>query len=117
MNSIWQSKIDELQAYIYANPEIIIKRDSVCIPENLRVKFYLLFDDARRTIVQTEMGELWTELKYLISTTMQIEQTLCMKSELFPQLKEADNKIRRILSSPAEKFFANLDLVVLNSMR
>ncbi len=54
----WEDTLDELKAYINANPEIVIKRDAVTIPEDVKPGFYRLFDKIREEIVEAELGEL-----------------------------------------------------------
>jgi hypothetical protein len=47
----WKEKFEILQDYIASNPEIYIDTREISIPEHLREKFYVYFDDIRNTFV------------------------------------------------------------------
>jgi hypothetical protein len=106
MNSSWQNTLSEMQEYITANSAIVMKRDTVVIPENLRPEFYRLFDKIRLEIVQAELGELLDRAQKLSNNYIAIEETICKKNNKeknLSQRKQIDD-IKKTLSSPFERF-------------
>jgi hypothetical protein len=104
VNNSWQNTLNELNAYISANPDIVIKHDSIDIPENLRPGFYRLFDRVRQEIVQAELGELLDRAQILSNNYFAIEQIICKKHvSVDLSQKKAINQIKKTLSSPFDR--------------
>jgi hypothetical protein len=105
MNSNWQNTLNELKEYIAVNSEVVMKHDTVAIPEGLKPEFYRLFDKVRLEIVQAKLGELLDRAQELSSNYIAIEETICKrhKEKDLPQRKQID-AIKKTLSSPFERF-------------
>ena len=56
VESRWKQEFEILTNYITSNPEISIGIHEIFIPEELRDKFYLLFDNVRKAIVESWIG-------------------------------------------------------------
>ena len=72
----WKQKYDVLKNYIKTNPEIHIDMSEVSIPEHLRDKFYILFDDVRNAVIEAHYDSLPLELDTLCGNYIQSEKSL-----------------------------------------
>jgi hypothetical protein len=74
--SRWKHKFGILKDYISSNPEIYIDRYEVCIPEDLRGRFYKYFDDIREAIVESWKSSFDFDVYSLSKNFIAFENTL-----------------------------------------
>lgn len=79
----WKNKLEILQDYIAANPEIYIDMREISIPEHLRGRFYELFDDIRNTFVEDFFSALPLDVDTLRDNYIESEEEVitCLKIE------------------------------------
>ena len=65
INSRWKREYGVLKDYVAQNTEIHIDRQMVCIPVDLRGRFYEYFDNVRRTVVRSCDVPLFSEASSL----------------------------------------------------
>ena len=76
INSGWKREYEVLKDYVAQNPEIHIDRHEVCIPENLRGRFYEYFNNVRRSVVRSWDGSLCSDARSLAKNYAASEEKL-----------------------------------------
>ena len=70
----WKQMHKLLKEFIAAHPEIIITENEISIPQPLRDRFYQLFDDVRRAVVEDHFSVLPVDVRALSAHYVQIEK-------------------------------------------
>ena len=101
-NDIQTKSLDELKAYIQANPGIVIKRDAIAIPGELKTEFYHLFNKVRQDTVKDILGANLLERAWELSDNYTaIEQVICRKpGPITPGREKKVEGIKKSLSGP-----------------
>jgi len=74
--SQWKPMYGTLKDYISSNPEIYIDQCEVCIPEDLRGRFYGYFDDIREAVIESCKSSFDFDVYSLSKNFMASENTL-----------------------------------------
>jgi hypothetical protein len=72
----WKEKFVTLQDYIASNSEIYIDKNEISIPEHLREKFYVYFDDIRNTFVTDFFNSMPLDVDTLCNNYMHAEKEI-----------------------------------------
>jgi hypothetical protein len=77
----WKTKLDILENFISSNPEIYIDKNEISIPEHLRDKFYVYFDEIRNTFVTNFFSSMPLDVDTLCNNYMYAEKEVmdCLK--------------------------------------
>jgi len=70
----WKNEYAKLREYIAANPEIVITRNEISIPQPLRDEFYRLFDEARKALAEDHLNALPISAQTLSERYVRIEE-------------------------------------------
>jgi len=70
----WKKEYGRLREYIAANPEIVIKKNEISIPQQFREEFYRIFDDIRRMIAANHLDALPVNARMLSERYIQVEK-------------------------------------------
>jgi hypothetical protein len=74
--SLWKTHYNLLKDYINKNTEIIINKDEISIPKDVRDKFYCLFDEVRKTVVANLYSTLPVNVEMLSVRYGQVEKEI-----------------------------------------
>lgn len=76
VESRWKQEFEVLKNYIASNPEISIGLYEISIPEGLRDKFYLLFDNVRKAVVESWISSFDFDIHTLGKNYIEAEKML-----------------------------------------
>jgi hypothetical protein len=76
MDKKWQAALSDLKAFINTNTSIVIKRESIDIPEQVKIDFYRLFDGVRTEVVVSELREELERAWRLSENYIEVEKTI-----------------------------------------
>ncbi len=76
MASQWKNEYEFLKKYITLNPEISIGMYETSIPEEFRDKFYILFDNVRKTFVESWISSFGPDFNTLGTSFIDTENKL-----------------------------------------
>jgi hypothetical protein len=96
---LWKHKYGSLKDYISSNPEIRIDRYEVCIPEDLRDRFYEYFDSIRRAIIESWNSSYYFDVYSLSKNYRESENKL---SEILGLNIELPLDLSSFLRNPKE---------------
>jgi hypothetical protein len=82
IESQWKYNYGILKGFISSNPEIQIEQCEVCIPEDLRDRFYEYFDNVRRAVVESWRSSYPFDVYCLAKNYVESENTLSDISNL-----------------------------------
>lgn len=97
----WWKIYKELESFIEANTEIIIQKDNVVIPKDIRPIFYELFDKFRDTIIYEEFTGLLKKAESLSKAYLKDEHELMNLLSLEKVLMSSD--VKRFLYEPQKQ--------------
>lgn len=88
LESQWKKEYETLKNYISSNPEISIGMYEISIPEEFRGRFYLLFDNVRKAVVESWISsfdfDVYTLGKNYIEAENRLAESLNLKHMELP---------------------------------
>jgi hypothetical protein len=76
VESKWKNEYQILKNYIVSNPEISIGMYEISIPEEFKDRFYTLFDDVRRAVVESWLSSFDFDVNTLSKSFVETENKL-----------------------------------------
>jgi len=73
-SNAWKNEYARLREYIAANPEIVLTKNEISIPQPLRDEFYSIFDDIRRAVAAQYINALPLGVRTLSERYIRIEK-------------------------------------------
>ena len=70
----WKNEYARLREYIAANPEIVLTKNEISIPQSLRDEFYRIFDDIRRAVAAKNLDAMPVSARTLSERYLRIEK-------------------------------------------
>jgi hypothetical protein len=104
----WQTEYEFLNKYIKDHSEIIINKEEISIPRNVRDEFYRRFDGVRKAVVDHYFSTLPVDVETLSAKYMQVEKeviqlfrldSISMPIDLFSFLHNPKEGMERVLYS------------------
>ncbi len=74
--NLWKTRYDLLKEYINNHPDIIIKKEEISIPSNVRDEFYAQFDSIRNAVVEELYSTLPVDVEMLSAQYMNVEKEI-----------------------------------------
>ena len=73
MKSNWEEECEKLRKFVSDNPAIILTKNEISIPQELRDQFYLQFDNVRSALVDQHYSKLPVDVEGLCRQYLKIE--------------------------------------------
>ena len=70
----WKNEYTRLREYVAANPEIVLSKNEISIPQPLRDEFYRIFDDIRRAVAAEHLDSMPVKARTLSERYIRIER-------------------------------------------
>ena len=102
----WKREYQAISDFIAAHTEIVINRNEISIPQDLRDEFYRGFDNIRRAVVKDHYSALPAEIGFLSNNFLQIEdeimklfrlERIWMPMDLYRFLRNPEEGLIRML--------------------
>jgi hypothetical protein len=104
----WKTEYESLNNYIKDRSEILINKEEISIPRDVRDEFYQRFDDVRKAVVDHYYSTLPVDMETLSANYMQVEKeviellkldSISMPVDLFSLLHNPKEGMVRVLYS------------------
>lgn len=73
-STVWKNEYARLKEYVAANPEIVLTKNEISIPQPLRAEFYRIFDDIRKAVAAQYLDSLPVGVRMLSERYISIEK-------------------------------------------
>jgi hypothetical protein len=106
MSTGWCEAYSELVNFVTGHPEIMVKADRVCLPDEVRPGFYRLFDATRAALVTEKLPDLLDEANTLSHNYLKAEQSVTRSLGL--ESVSMQPSLQRFLHDPVEQLIREL---------